>query len=96
MSKFVSDVIRIGGYAQQTLSLSTTAAQTGQLREGIYDLWCDEDCYIKCAADSSDVTTSNGYLLRANNTIPIAIERNERLGGIVASGTATLSYHRVG
>lgn len=91
----VSDAISLSGNAQGTVSLSTTAAQSAALTGGVYDVWSDVDCYIKVAATANDVTTSTGYLLRANNTIPIIVPDQEKLGGIVASGTGTLSYHRV-
>lgn len=91
----VSDAISLSGNAQGTVSLSTTASQSAALTGGVYDVWSDVDCYIKVAATANDVTTSTGYLLRANNTIPIIVPDQEKLGGIVASGTGTLSYHRV-
>lgn len=91
----VSDAISLSGNAQGSVSLSTTAAQSAALTGGVYDVWSDVDCYIKVAATANDVTTSTGYLLRANNTIPIIVPDQEKLGGIVASGTGTLSYHLV-
>lgn len=91
----VSDAISLSGHSQGTVSLSTTAAQSAALTGGVYDIWSDVDCYIKVAATANGVTTSTGYLLRANNTIPILVSDQEKLGGIVASGTGTLSYHRV-
>lgn len=91
----VTDHIDIEGNAQAQLSLSTTAAQTAALTEGIYDIWCDVDCYIKVAPTADDVTTSTGYLLRADNTVPLIVRKDSKIGGIVASGTATFSYHKV-
>lgn len=91
----VSDAVSLSGYSQGTVSLSTVAAQSAALTGGVYDIWSDVDCYIKIAATANDVTTSTGYLLRANNTIPIIVPDQEKLGGIVASGTGTLTFHRV-
>lgn len=91
----VSDAISLSGNAKGTVSLSTTADQSAALTGGVYDVWSDVDCYIKVAATANNVTTSTGYLLRANNTIPIIVPDQEKLGGIVASGTGTLSYHLV-
>lgn len=91
----VSDAISLSGNTQGAVSLSTTAAQSAALSAGVYDVWADVDCYIKVAATANDVTTSTGYLLLANNTIPIIVPDQERIGGIVAAGTGTLSYHRV-
>jgi hypothetical protein len=91
----ISDAAHLSGNSQVTVSLTTTAAQSAALAAGIYDVWCDVDCFIKVNATANDVTTANGYLLRANNTIPLIIPDQEKLGGIVASGTGTLSYHKV-
>lgn len=91
----VSDAIIISGFSQATVALSTTAAQSAALDAGEYDVWSDVDCYIKVAATANDVTTSTGYMLRANNTVPVIVPSQEKLGGIVASGTGTLTYHRV-
>lgn len=91
----VIDAIRLAG-SKGGLAVSTTVAQTDVLAEGIYDLWADIDCYIKIAPTANDVTTNNGYLLRANNTVAFDVRSAERIGGIVASGTGTLSFHRVG
>ncbi len=91
----VTDGIALSGNAKATVSLSTTAAQSAALTGGIYDVWSDVDCYIKINATANDVTTSTGYLLRANNTVPIIVPDQEKIGGILASGTGTLSYHRV-
>lgn len=91
----VADAVSLSGYAQGTVSLSAVAAQSAALSGGIYDVWSDVDCYIKVATTANNVTTSTGYLLRANNTIPLIIPDQEKIGGIVASGTGALSYHRV-
>ncbi len=92
----ISDPADLEGNAQGTLSLSTTGAQTAQLVLGVYDVWADADCYLKVAnGTASDVTTSTGYKLIKDNVIPIIIRKDRRIGGIVATGTATLSYHKV-
>lgn len=91
----VTDAIRLAG-SRGSLAISATVAQTDVLAEGIYDLWSDIDCYIKIASTANDVTTGNGYLLRANNTVAFDVRSGEKIGGIVASGTGTLSFHRVG
>lgn len=91
----ISDAVALSGFSQTTVSLSTSAAQSAALTAGIYDVWCDVDCYIKVAATANDVTTSTGYLLRAGNTIPLIIPDQQKIGGIVSSGTGTLTYHRV-
>jgi hypothetical protein len=90
-------VVLLQGHAQGTVSLTTTAAQSSALEEGLYDLWTSADCYIKVATTANDVTTGNGYLLRSSVTLPsVLIRTGDKIGGIVASGTGTLSYHKVG
>lgn len=72
----------------------TPAAQTAAIDGGLYDLWCDASVYVKIAAIANDVTTSSGYLLRANTTIRVMIPDDSlKIGAIGAIGT--LSYHKV-
>lgn len=95
----IMDGVVLAGNSQGTLSVSGTAAHTSALTPGRYDLWCPVDVYIKIAATANDVTTSTGYLLRANNTLANVIIPNTpsgmRLGGITAGSASTLSYHKV-
>jgi hypothetical protein len=93
----VTDALDLEGFAQATVSLTTSAAQsTNPPGEGIYDIWTTADCYIMISPTATTVTVGNGYLLRTGNTITALIRRDCRLGGIVGTGTATLSYHKVG
>lgn len=94
----INDAIDIEGNAQSTLALTTTGAQTGAgLPEGLYDVWATADVYIKVhATTASDVTTGTGYLIRANNTVVVAIRQGSVLGAVLPTGTGTLSYQRVG
>lgn len=88
--------VYLSGRSQQQLALTTSGAQTGILDAGFYDIWCDVECYIAVDATASDVTTANGYLYRTGTTLSdVWIPAGQRLGGVVASGTGTLSYHRV-
>lgn len=95
----VTDSISLSGNAQASVALSTTEAVSAALDSGVYDVWCASDCYLKVATaalhTATPVTTSNGYLLRAGNTVPIYVPDQEKIGGIVASGTTTLYYHKV-
>lgn len=93
---FVTDSIDLFDKTRTDVSLTTTAAQSAALDEGVYDIWTTADTYIRIATDASGVTTANGYLLRANNTIPVFVRQNHKIGGILASGTGTLSIHEVG
>lgn len=96
----VFNPIDITGQTQATLALTTASAYTSAiLLEGRYDLWVDADCYILVGySTASAVTTSNGYLLRTGGTLPdLLIPRGGAfLGGVVASGAATISYMKVG
>jgi len=92
----VNDPADLEGNAQITpVSLSTTGADSAALSEGIYDVWCDVNCYIKVGDTPNDVTTSTGYLLVAGNVVPLIIRQGKKLGGVVSTGTGTLSAHRV-
>lgn len=87
--------VNIKGAAQGQLSVSGTAAQTSAfVDEAIYDVWCDVDVYVKIATTANDVTTSTGYLLRVNNTVPFLIGVGDRIGAI-AAGSGTLRFHKV-
>lgn len=88
--------IVLSGNAQGTALTTAVApsAQTAALPGGLYDIWSDVDIYIMVAADASTVTTSTGYLLRANNTVPLLLPQDgEKIGAIGAVGT--LRYHKV-
>lgn len=89
--------IVLSGNTQGTpLSVSGAAAQTAALDGGLYDIWSDVDVYLKVATIANDVTTATGYLLRANNTVALLIPQDlEKIGGITAGGSGTLSYHKV-
>lgn len=91
----VADFIDIENDAQGQVSTSTVGAQSAALAEGVYDVWATVDSYIKVAASASDVTTTTGYLLRANQTIPLWVSNGNKIGAVLASGTDTLRYHRV-
>lgn len=91
----VADFIDIENDAQGQVATSTIAAHSAALSEGVYDVWSAVDTYIKVAASANDVTTSTGYLLRANQTIPVWVSNGNKIGGILVTGTSTLSYHRV-
>lgn len=89
------DYIDIEERAAATLAFSGTAAQTGRLAEGLYDVWATTDVYIKVdATDASTVTAANGYLIRSGNTVQVLVRAGSRIGAIGA-GAATLSYHMV-
>lgn len=86
----------LSGNSQGTLAVSAVAAQTSAIaNEGYYDIWSDVDTYVKIGETANDVTTSTGYLLRADTTIPnVVIKRMDKIGAI-SSGSGTLRYHKV-
>lgn len=87
--------IVLQGNSQGNLGVSGSAAQTSAFTEdGYYDIWSDVDVYVKIAPVANTVTTGNGYLIRANTTIPnVMILKDDRIGAIGGSGT--LRYHKV-
>lgn len=93
--EFVTDAIDIEGLAQATLAVSASEAATAALTEGIYDVWCDVDVWLKVGTTVTGVTSSNGYLLRANNTVPLFVRDQSKIGAI-AGGNGTLRFHKVG
>jgi len=87
--------VNLKGNSQGSLSVSGSAAQTSAIAvSGMYDVWCDIDVYLKVGPVANDVTTSSGYLLRANTTIPIKLDDGDRIGGI-SGGSGTLRFHKV-
>lgn len=90
----VTEYVDLEGRVAATLAVSAVAAQTAVLDEGVYDIWCTVDAYVKVATTANDVTTANGYLIRANNTVPVLVRTGSRIGAI-AGGAGTLSYHMV-
>lgn len=93
----VTDAIDLRDKVRVDLSVGITAAQTAAFAsDGLYDIWCTAaELYIRVAADASGVTTSNGYLLKTGNTITFFVRAGDKVGGILASGTGTLSIHGV-
>lgn len=95
---FKSEVIDIQGEVQVSTAFSTTATATVGFEEGVFDIWADQDCYIEVIASgaSAAVTSSTGYLLRANNTVPLAIRRNSMMGVVRSTASGTLYAFKTG
>lgn len=93
----ISDCIDLEGSQQAQLALSNTAAETAALPEGFYDVWYTggTDCYIAIGTEVGWVTTSLGYLVLNGNVVTVKIRKNSKLGGIVATGSGNLCYHRI-
>lgn len=97
MPIYQTNTVSIAGSTQGTLALSTTGAETVALPEGSYDVFCSDDFYLKVhGTTASDVTTSTGYFIKGGSVFKdVFIPKDHKMGGILASGNATLQYHRV-
>lgn len=71
-----------------TLSITTSSAATSALSAGVYMLVSDVDCFI---ANGATATTSD-MPLKANVPMFWALDANDKIAGIVATGTATLTF----
>jgi len=75
--------LQITGFSQNSLSISSAAAQTSALENGRY-------------STANDVTTSTGFLLYANQMPDrFLIEAGHKIGAITSGSVGTLYYHRV-
>lgn len=92
----VADCVHLSGNSQINFATSTSANQSAALAGGIYDVWAAEDTYIKVAVNASDVTVATGYLIPAGKVVPVNVPNGEKIGGILASSTGTLRFHKVG
>jgi hypothetical protein len=91
----VQDFLDIFGHEQQELALTSAAAQTAPLADGIYDLWIDSGrTYLRIAEDASGVTVLNGYPLFAGNVVTFYVRKDHRIGAILSTGSNTLRYHK--
>lgn len=97
----ITDAVYLQGYSQANFAISGVGAQSVALSvdaipgAAVYDVWADVDCYIKIATTANNVTTATGYLLRANNTIPVIVPTASKIGAITSGAAGTLAYHRV-
>lgn len=87
--------VNIEGRSQVTIA---SAAASALLTPGVYDIWADADqaVHVKLADTSTEALTassSNGYLIRANNTIPVRVQSEAYIG---FAGTGALHIHQVG
>ena len=89
----VATVVALKNNARVDVAVSTAAAQSAALSNGVYDVWSTVDVFLKVNATANDVTTGNGYLLRANTTLAFYVSEGDRIGA-VAGSAGTLSYHR--
>lgn len=86
---FVQSAIVIEGRQAFTVG---AASQSNALEAGSYDVWGAADAYIRVGGtDAENVTSSDGYLVRAGQTITVRVGRN----GLRIGSTAEISVHRV-
>ena len=83
--------VNIAGKRQRSFAAGTQYSE--QLPAGVYDVWADNNVYIKIDATlASDVTNSTGYLINAGNVVPVRITAPAFIG---AAGTGNVYFHRV-
>lgn len=92
----VSDIIDLEGFTRTDLAVATAATQSAVIDEGFYDVWADQNMYIEISPSATALTSSNGYLLRQNNTITVLIRKNSKIAGMMVTASGTLSWHKVG
>lgn len=85
---YVQPVIVIEGYKQLAVGAN---GQSEPLSSGVYAVWAAADTHIKVAVTASDVTSSDGYLVRADETAYVRVGRD----GLRIGATAACSIHRV-
>jgi hypothetical protein len=89
------NAVNIQGRRQLTFTIAAKSF-TNPLSPGVYDVWADADVYVKISKDKTDaetVSSSNGYLIRSGNTVPVQITDPSF---IAAAGAGTNVYfHQV-
>lgn len=90
-------VFDIEPYARTAdLALSNAMAQTAALVEGFYEVYCASAAFVAVAQDNTGMTTSTGYPLLAGEKKILKVRGGSKIGGILASSTATLLIMQVG
>lgn len=90
------DAVDIADASAIKVSVGASAAViVSSLESTFYDAWATQDMYVKVAGDPSTVTSANGYLVRANNTITLAMRSGMNLGVLCTSAGGLLTLHRV-
>jgi hypothetical protein len=95
----VTDSLNLSGNSRVDIALTTSPDQSAALAAGRYAIYTSADCYIKVHATANNVTVAAGanagLLFKAGVTEILTVPANEKIGGVVSTGTATLSYHKV-
>lgn len=91
------NAVNLSGRAQRTFAVAA-GVSANALLPGVYDVWADGDVYLRVRKTSSEAQAPNatqGYLLRAGQTVPVQITEESFLGA--GGGTAVNVYfHQVG
>ena len=93
----VTDGVDLFNRTRTDIAATTTFAESAALEEGIYDVWCDTaDIFTGVGTTNASLTTSNGYKVKSGNVVSHYVRKDHKIGVILAAGTATVSYHKVG
>ena len=85
---FTHSAINITGRKSEPVG---AGAQSGVLTPGVYDVWGDDEAFIKAGPVADDVTSADGYRVPAGQTISVRITRaGDRIGS-----TAAIKIHQV-
>lgn len=93
----ITNVADIEESAQTQVVTSTSAAEVA-LPEGVYSVWSGTtDAFIKVvptAGTATNVTATNGYIIRAGMApVTLAIRAGRKVG-YISTGAGTLSFHK--
>lgn len=78
-----------GTGASENRSFTSTSAQSGELRGGIYAISADQTCYIALGSNPTATTTS--MRIPANVLLYIQVEPNERIAALRETTDGTLN-----
>lgn len=85
------NAVNIAGFSQKSFATGSQSAEP--LGAGVYDVWADNDIYIKLhRTTASDVTSGTGYIIKVGNVVPVRVASPMYLG---AAGTGNVYYHQV-
>lgn len=90
------DAVVLYGRQQQKFSVSGVAAQSAVLPAGVYDVWCDVNCWVAVGPTASTgLTSDTGYVIFAGNVVSVDVRNGDKIGAIAGSA-GTLRFHQVG
>jgi len=91
------DAVQISGETVRTLSVSTSAANTGQLKPGVYRVWSTVAVSVRIERDTPApaISTANGYPVGTSEKVDFLVGDEQTIFAI-AGGSGTMSYIRIG